>query len=328
MSTPAAETAELRLAVLGRAADGRRSAVSSILGLAEPPPGRAEECSKHRGEAAGRRVVVVSSPVWLGSGCDPEERRRHVSSFLALSSPGPNAFLLRVPVNQPADGEANELDVLEKLFGPSAVAAHAIVLFTHTEELEEDEQLAGYLAMWRKDLLELVERCGGRYHTLETRGEEEEGKAVEELMEKVEQAQPCSCPLYQEAEERVRERQVEMVRRRRGGDHMDPQPEGDVTEEEMAAVRDEAERSVGDLDVDVESIFPPPSPPLPAPSLLWGLWEKLTGWTRWLPRFLRREALLGALVGLFVGGPFGGMMGATVGSVATEVARRKTQKTK
>ncbi|XP_034396421.1 GTPase IMAP family member 4 isoform X2 [Cyclopterus lumpus] len=341
MSTPAAESAELRMAVLGRTGEGRRSAVSSILGLTDPPQGAGaavqQECSKHRGEAAGRRVVVVSSPVWLGSGCDPEERRRHISSFLALSSPGPHVFLLCVPVNQPADGEANALDVLEKLFGPSAVDTNAIVLFTHTEELEEDEQLGSYLATWRKDLLELVERCGERYHTLETRGGgAEEGKAAEELLEKVEQvvrasgAQHCSCPLYQEAEERVRERQVEIVRRRRGGDKVAPtdlQPEGDVTEEEMEAVRDEAERSVGDLNVDVESIFPP-SPPPPAPSFLWGLWEKLTGWTRWLPRVLRREALLGALVGLFVGGPFGGMMGATVGSVATEVARRRTQKTK
>ncbi|XP_075939770.1 GTPase IMAP family member 7 [Anarhichas minor] len=342
MSTSAAQSADLRLVVLGRTGAGKRSAVSSILGLHEPPQQGADaaavqECSKHRGEAAGRQVAVVSSPAWFGSGCDPEERRRHISSFIALSSPGPHVFLLCVPVNQPADGEANALDVLEKLFGPSAVSANTIVLFTHTEELEEDEQLEAYLATWRKDLRELVERCGDRYHTLETRsGEAEEGNAVEELLEKVEQVvsvsgtQHCSCPLYQEAEERVRERQVEIVRRRRGGDQVAPtdsQPEENITEEEMEAVREEAERSVGDLDVDVDSIFPS-SPASSAPSFLWGLWEKLTGWMRWLPKMLRREALLGALVGLFVGGPYGGMMGATVGSVATEVGRRRTQKSK
>ncbi|XP_068435299.1 GTPase IMAP family member 4 [Clinocottus analis] len=326
MSTPAAHSAELRLVVLGRTGEGKRSAVSSILGLDDSPQDAdvTQECSKHRGEAAGRRVAVVSSPAWFGSGCDPEERRRLVSSFVSLSSPGPHVFLLCVPVNQPADGAADALDALTKLFGAPAVSANAVVLFTHTEELEEDEQLEGYLATWRKDLLQLVERCGGRYHTLEARGgEAEEGKAVEALLEKVERvARPCGCPLYQQAEARVRERQAEMVRRRRGGDQA-----GDVTEEEMEAVREEAERSVGDLEVDVESIFPPSAPPQ-APSFLWALWEKLTGWTRWLPRVLRREALLGALVGLFVGGPYGGMMGATVGSVATEVVRRRTQKAK
>lgn len=284
-------------------------------------------------------MVVVSSPAWFGSGCDPEERRRHISSFIALSSPGPHVFLLCVPVNQPADGEAKALDVLTELFGPSAVSTNTIVLFTHTEELEEDEQLEEYLVTWRKDLLELVERCGDRYHTLETRGgEPEEGKAVEELLEKVEQAvkesgtQHFSCPLYQEAEERVRERQGEIVRQSRGEDQGSPtdsQPEENITEEEMEAVREEAEKSV-DLNVDIENIFPSAgvSPSSAAPSFLWGLWEKLTGWLKWLPRVMRREALLGALVGLFVGGPFGGVMGATVGSVATEVGRRKTQKTK
>uniref|UniRef100_A0A8D3C8G7 Si:dkeyp-69e1.8 n=1 Tax=Scophthalmus maximus TaxID=52904 RepID=A0A8D3C8G7_SCOMX len=283
----AAPQSELRLVVLGRAGAGTSLAGGTILGLQDSEQGTeasvSQECRKLRGAAAGRRVVVVSSPAWFGSGCSPEERRKHISSFIALSSPGPHAFLLCVPVNQPTDGEAEALAALLKLFGPAAVGRNTIVLFTHTEELEEDERLDEYLATWRRDLQELVESCGGRYHTLETRGGEAGERAVEELLEKVEQA-----------------------------------------------VREEAERSIGDLNVDIDDIFPPTSvsPSPQAPSLLGGLWEKLTGWLMWLPRLVRREALFGALVGLFVGGPFGGMVGATVGSVATEVGRRKTQKTK
>lgn len=333
--------------VLGRTGSEKRSAVCIILGLQDCQQGTdanvLQGCSKHRGEAAGRQVVVVTSTDWYSSDCDPKERRRNISSFIASSSPGPHVFLLCVPVNQPADGEAKALDVLEKLFGPYAVTTNTVILFTHTEELEEDETLEQYLVTWRKDLQELVERCGGRYHTLETRGgEAEERKAVEELLEKVEQAvaesgtEHFSCPLYQEAEERVKERQAEIVRQRRGkelNDQVSPAdslPEENPTEEEMEEAREEAERSVDDLNVDVDSIFPcgSVSSSSPASSFLWGLWEKLTGWMKWLPSFVRREALLGALVGLFVGGPFGGMMGATVGSVATEVKRRKTQKTK
>ncbi|XP_022046370.1 GTPase IMAP family member 9 isoform X2 [Acanthochromis polyacanthus] len=337
-SEMSASQPELRLVVLGSTGAGQRSAVSSILGLQDQDQGpeaiSVQESSKHRGEAAGRQVTIISSPAWFSSDCKPEERRKHISSFISLSGPSPHAFLLCVPVNRPSDGEAKALDVLTKLFGPSAVSGHTIVLFTHTEVLEEDEQLEEYLVTWRKDLLELVERCGDRYHTLETGGgEPEQRKAVEELLEKVEQAvkesgmEGFSCPLYQEAEERVRRRQVELVRQRRGGEMNDS--EENVTEEEMESVREEAERSVGDVDVDVDSIFPSTSvsPSSSAPSFLWSWWEKLTGWIKW-PSFVRREALLGALVGLFVGGPFGGMVGATVGSVATEVGRRKTQKTK
>ncbi|XP_072224456.1 GTPase IMAP family member 9 [Leuresthes tenuis] len=342
MATSASHS-ELRLVVLGPTSAGSRPAVCSILSLQDIQQGAdgAQECSKHRGEAAGRPVVVVSSPAWFSSACSPEERKKHISSLIALSSPGPHAFLLCVPVNRPADGEAKAVDALKQLFGDSAVNQNTIVLFTHTDELEEDEQLEEYLVTWRKDLQELVERCGDRYHTLEIRsGGPEEGQAVEELLEKVEQAvkesgtQHVSCPLYQEAEERLRERQLEIVRQRRREEPGEQAPptnsQPDVTEEEMEAVREEAETSIGDFDVDLDGIFSSTSisPSSPAPPLLRGLWEKLTGWIRWLPSLVRREALLGALVGLFVGGPFGGMVGATVGSVATEVGRRKTQKNK
>lgn len=345
-----ASLSELRLVVLGRSGAGKTTAVRNILGLQDcqqdtkdDDDDAVQECSKHRGEAAGRQVLIVSSPAWFGSGCKPEERAKHISSFVASSSPGPHAFLLCVPANQPADEEAKALDVLKKLFGPSAVSRNTIILFTHTDVLEEDEQLEEYLVTWRKDLMELVERCGERYHTLEIRSGEQEGrKAVEELLEKVEQAvmesgtQHFSCPLYEEAEEKVRERQVEIVRQRRRGElndqvsPTDSQLEENVTEEEMEAVREEAERSIGDLNVDVDGIFPSTSvsPSSHAPSFLRGLWEKLIGWIRWLSSLVRRESLLGSLVGLFVGGPFGGMVGATVGSVATEVGRRKTEKTK
>ncbi|XP_074551989.1 GTPase IMAP family member 9 isoform X2 [Halichoeres trimaculatus] len=328
----ASSQTDLRLVVLGRTQEGKRPAVSTILSLQDSeqgPEGESiQQCSKHRGEAAGRQVVVISSPAWFSSDCDPQDRRRHISSFIASSSPGAHAFLLCVPVNQPADAETKALDVLEELLGPFAVSSNTIILFTHTEELEEDERLEDYLVTWRKDLGALVERCGHRYHTLETRGgEEEERRAVEELLEKVEQAVKesgaphFSCRLYEEVEERVREKQEELVKERRGED---------VTEEDMEAVREEAEASIDNLNVDVESFFPSLSisPSSSPPSFLWLLWEKITNWMRRLPKVVRKEALLGAFVGLFVGGPFGGMMGAAVGSVAVEVGRRKTQKNK
>ncbi|KAM6966178.1 LOW QUALITY PROTEIN: GTPase IMAP family member 9 [Tautogolabrus adspersus] len=333
----AASQPELRLVVLGRTGAGKRPAVSAILGLQDGEQGTEpeviQECSKHRGEAAGRQVGVVSCPAWFGSDCDPKDRRRHISSFISLSAPGPHAFLLCVPINQPADEEAKALDVLEELLGLSAVSTNTIVLFTHTEELEEDEQLEEYLVTWRKDLRELVGRCGDRYHTLETRGgDAEDRKAVKELLEKVEESgtKHFTCRLYEDVEERVKDRQVELVRMRRGEDGEVTSTQENITEEEMEAVRDEAEMSVEDLDVDVESIFPSVSVSVssPAQSFLWVWWEKLMGWVRWLPKLVRREALLGALVGLFVGGPYGGIMGATVGSVVTELKRRKTEKNK
>ncbi|XP_077414068.1 GTPase IMAP family member 7 isoform X2 [Vanacampus margaritifer] len=342
MSTSGVLT-ELRLVVLGRSGTGGRSTVCNILGLQDSLRGKDEafneSCIQFKAaDIAGKQVLVVSSPDWFSSDCDLEERRKHISSLITLSIPGPHAFLLCVPVNQPSDGETKALDVLEKLLDASAVSRNTIILFTNLDELEEDEKLEDYLVTWRKDLRALLERCGGRYHALETgSGESEECKAVEELLEKVEQAvkeseaQHFSCPLYQEVSQQVRKRQLEIVRQRREEAHGDPSllADSEVTDEDMREVLEEAQRSIGELKVDLDHLFPSSSMPPSSPaSSLQALWEKLVGWLKWLPTMVRREALLGALVGLFVGGPIGGVMGATVGSVATEVRRRRTHKIK
>lgn len=223
------------------------------------------------------------------------------------------------------------MDVLDQLFGPNVVSHHTIILFTDTVELDEDESLEEYLGTWRKDVKELVRRCGDRYHILEPHSSVAEDTFCK-LVEKVEKVlkesggQHFSCSLYQEVEKRVRDRQEEIIKERR----MVISPEGELVDVDLEAVRKEAEQTIGFKSVDVDAIFPSANiSPSPSTTSFFGsCWEKLTGWMRWLPTLIRKEALLGALVGLFVGGPLGGMMGATVGSVATEVKRRRTQKIK
>lgn len=315
--------------MLGRAGAGKTSTVSTIMGLEQDGAALShEECCKHTGQAAGRQVTVVSSTDWFGLACVPEDRKRQLCSLLALSSPGPHAFLLCVPLNQPADDETKALDVLEKLLGPAAVQSNTVVIFTNTEELDPEESLEQYLLTWRKDMIELVSRCGDRYHTLETQGKTETKEAVGELLDKVDQAlkesgtKYFSCQLYQELEEQIQKRQDEILKQKQANGQT-------IDTEGLEAIRQEAERSVEDLDLNWIALFPSSSVPVSQNrSFLWRLWEMLSGWLWRLPKMVRREALLGALVGLFVGGPVGGAVGATVGSVATEVGRRKTQKTK
>uniref|UniRef100_A0A8C7GYR0 AIG1-type G domain-containing protein n=1 Tax=Oncorhynchus kisutch TaxID=8019 RepID=A0A8C7GYR0_ONCKI len=127
----------------------------------------------------------------------PDVVRSQLSSCVALSAPGPHAFILCVPVDQPAQAELQALGALEKVFGPGAVRTHTLVLFTHSDRLKESgkvgvEGVEKYISSQRRDLLELVKRCGDRYHVMErgSGGEEEEERkrrSVGELLEKVEQ---------------------------------------------------------------------------------------------------------------------------------------------
>lgn len=276
-------------------------------------------------------MIVVSSLAWFNADSGPNEKKREILSFFNLSTPGPHAFLVCVSLKQPCNGEAQALDVLDQLFGPNAISQCSFIIFTQTVELDEDESLEEYLGTWRKDVQELVRRCGNRYHILDPHSEQADD-AFCELVEKVEKVvkesggRHFSCPLYQELEKRVRDRQVEIIKDKK----LVISPEDELLEEELEAVREEAERTIDFESLDMHCIFLPANiSPLPSTtSFFWSSWEKLMGWMRWLPTLIRKEALAGALVGLFVGGPLGGMMGATLGSVATEVKRRRTQKMK
>lgn len=296
------------------------------------------------------QVAVVDTPDWFRSEHPPDVVRSQLSSCVALSAPGPHAFILCVPVDQPAQSELQALGALEKVFGPGAVRTHTLVLFTHSDRLKESgkvgvEGVEKYISSQRRDLLELVKRCGDRYHVMErgSGGEEERKRSVGELFEKVEQTvregggECFSCPLFQEAEDRVRQRQKEIVRERRGrGEEvkrqalhsysMQPLREEEVDEEEMERTRDEAEKSVSALELgNLPSLS---SSSAWSSSLLRSVWEKVGAGASQVPKLTAGGALLGGVVGVFFGGPIGGAIGATAGSVVTEVGRRRFSKTK
>ncbi|XP_034044203.1 serine-rich adhesin for platelets isoform X2 [Thalassophryne amazonica] len=220
---------ELRLVLLGRSGSGKSTAGNSILGQAEfasrPESLTAvtQECEKKKALVAGRKVALVDTPDWFSSEHTPDEVRAQISSCVTLSSPGPHAFLYCVPVDQPAKTDLQALEALEIVFGPEAVQRHTMVLFTHADRLKEsgktgNEGLEAYISNQRQDLLTLVEKCGDRFHVMERGRGRAEKNNVEELLEKVEQTvneaggHCYSCPAFQEAEKKVRQRQLEMVR--------------------------------------------------------------------------------------------------------------------
>ncbi|XP_016405138.1 GTPase IMAP family member 8-like [Sinocyclocheilus rhinocerous] len=174
---------ELRLVLLGRRGSGKSAAGNIILGREEFLTEDSQRCVKARALAEDTRVSVVDTPDWFQSERSPEEVKAQISSCVALLAPGPHAFLLCVPVDRPARSELSALSALEGAFGPDAVRRHTIVLFTRSELLPdaaEVEQVEAYITSRRPEMLELVQRCGDRYHVLQSGG-------AKELLEKVQQ---------------------------------------------------------------------------------------------------------------------------------------------
>ncbi|XP_038148372.1 uncharacterized protein LOC119788237 isoform X2 [Cyprinodon tularosa] len=314
LSTPP----ELRLILLGRSGVGKSAAGNSILGqeLFESHPDSftaiTQKCEKKKAMVEGKRVSVVDTPDWFNSEQTPDEVRAQISSCVALSSPGPHAFLLCVPLDQPAKTELQALEALGTVFGPEAVQKHTMVLFTYADKLRESGKVEGksvenYIASQRGDLVKLVEKCRDRYHVMEKGDGWRQKQNVAELLEKVQQTvkeaggQCYSTPAFQEAEEKVRQRQLEIAAGRRGIKPELAVDDGqlssmrqtlapineEITEEEIVNTRDEAERIVSSA--NIESL-PPVTLSTMSPSLLRSMMEKVESGAKMLPQLLANSS--------------------------------------
>lgn len=233
---------------------------------------------------------MVDTPDWFQSERSPEEVKAQISSFVALLAPGPHAFLLCVPVDRPARSELSALSALEAAFGPDAVRRHTIVLFTRSELLPdaaEVEQVEAYIASRRPEMLELVQRCGDRYHVLQSGG-------GDELLEKVQQTVKESGGDFYSAS-LIQQNQTPTVRAR-----LNPSRSLDALQEEEEEQR---------LDS--------------APAPLRSVWQTTSRCAGRVPKLLAAGALTGAALGVFLAGAVGGAVGAVLGSVLTELGRRR-----
>ncbi|XP_033478935.1 GTPase IMAP family member 8 [Epinephelus lanceolatus] len=357
-SSSSSSSPELRLVLFGRSGSGKSTAGNSILGreVFESCPDSltavTQECEKKKSMVEGRQVAVVDTPDWYNSERAPDEVRAQISSCVALSSPGPHAFLMCVPLDQPAKTELKALEALENVFGPEAVQRHTILLFTYADKLRESgkagsDSVEAYIAGQRRDLLKLVEKCGDRFHVMETGGGWRERRNVAELLEKVEQTvkesggQCYSHPAFQEAETRLRQRQVQLARERRGEiveqDRLadDKQlsserrvlypymqtvaeAEEEVLEDEIEKTRDEAEMSVKTMN---NESLPPITRSTMSPSLLRSIMEKMESSAKMLPKLLADSSVwVGEGAKKVKDSPVWGTVGTTAKNVQKIVA--------
>lgn len=140
--------------------------------------------SKRKGTVAGRQVTVVDTPGWYVGRITPGNVAQELGRVVSLCSLGPHAILLVVS----ATGDFRQgkwrttEERLRQIQAP--IWQRAIVLLTHGAEIPRGTTSEEHIRGKGKSLLWLVERCGNKFHVLDSHARDKEVK-VQLLLEKI-----------------------------------------------------------------------------------------------------------------------------------------------
>ncbi|XP_063054051.1 GTPase IMAP family member 9-like [Engraulis encrasicolus] len=178
-------SADMRIMLLGYRRAGKTAAGRIILGDDNLHLGHSVVSVKADAHVSGRHVSVVRASEWSREQllCDTAElTKQEITLSLTLCPPGPHCILVVLNLKLKFS-EVSRRAVQEHLELLTEDAwRYSMVLFTCKEDLA-DATIEQYIESEGKPLHWLIERCGYRYHVLNTKSRDE--RQCRELFEKI-----------------------------------------------------------------------------------------------------------------------------------------------
>lgn len=156
---------EIRIVLLGKTGAGKSASGNTILGnnvfvSKVSASSITSRCAYHSSYRFGHKIVIVDTPGIFDTSLNNQFTQKEISKCIAITSPGPHAFILVLSIQRFTDEEQNTVEHFVKHFGES-VYKYVIVLFTRKDSLEGNS-LQDFIETSPKELRTLLRKCGGR----------------------------------------------------------------------------------------------------------------------------------------------------------------------